>query len=121
MGKSVLHNRVKRYALLLLTVLLSYISSNSLFIHHHHWGDGVITHSHFYTGNPDNPDHNHSQSQLQLIAALTKYVATVVGATFNFNPILILCGVMVAVSTNVICRNRAYCSLRAPPVMISTL
>lgn len=113
------HTGFRGLAAMLLTIFLAYLATSTLFPHAHLLNGEVLTHSHPYEGTPDNPGHSHSQAELQLIDSLTKYVAVAVGATLEINPILILCGIVAVAAADVVSRSAEYCSLRAPPVMIS--
>ena len=106
-------------AALLLTIFLAYLATSTLFPHTHSLNGEVLTHSHPYNGTPENPEHSHSQAQLQLIDSLSKYVAIAQCSTLEINPILILCGiVVVTTAAGSSCGTCSY-SLRAPPVIMN--
>lgn len=66
-----MENRKRILSALLLSLFLFYYGSNTLFWHKHLIGEGSsITHSHPYSGTPDKPDHDHTATQLLLIAQL---------------------------------------------------
>ena len=61
-------------ALCLLLLFVEYIGGSTLFSHNHTIDGQTIVHSHLYSGTPDKPDHNHTQQQVKLIAALSNIV-----------------------------------------------
>lgn len=121
MGKARDNKRISGYAILLLTIFLTYLCSNSLFTHYHYLDGEYATHSHIYTGTPDKPDHNHTPTQFQLIATLSHFWALGgVSVEWVCTPIYFLCGVIAIGVTNTITRRTSSNHLRAPPAtMIS--
>ena len=70
-------------ALCLLLLFVEYIGGSTLFSHNHTIDGQTIVHSHLYSGSPDKPDHNHTQQQVKLIAALSNIVV-LAAVTFLF-------------------------------------
>ena len=117
MGNAREHNRLKGYAILLLTIFLTYLCSNSLFTHYHYSEGGVVTHSHIYTGTPDKPDHSHTPTQFELLATLADFIA-LEASSIEVEPSTtsIVCELISQESSNVCTSSVATPSLRAPPV-----
>lgn len=119
MGMRIRHKSIKSYAILLLTIFIAYLSSNRLFIHYHSINGSVVVHSHIYNGTPDKPEHNHSQSQFDLIATLSDFFALkAISESPNFIPVYILCG---TIAFGARCAHSfvvVNLQLRAPPVMM---
>lgn len=119
MGKFIRYDRRKSFATLLLAVFLAYLCSNSLFTHIHLTEDAVISHSHFYAGTSDNPEHSHSQAQISLIAALSHFSAVEVGVQGLLLVSLFLCGVVTIIAPRLASGNHTFHSLRAPPATMT--
>lgn len=119
MGIGLRHKSIKGYALLLLTIFITYLCSNSLFIHNHSINGRVVVHSHIYQGTPDKPEHNHTQSQFDLIATLSEFFALKVSLeSYNFIPIFFLCGIIAIAVECAHSSSVVNAQLRAPPVMM---
>ena len=116
MGNAREHNRLKGYAILLLTIFLAYLCSNSLFTHYHYSEGGVITHSHIYTGTPDKPDHSHTPTQFELLATLADFIA-LEASSIEIEPSTtsVVCELISQESSNICTCSVATPSLRAPP------
>ena len=106
--------------LLMLLLWISYIGEVSLF-HHEHIVDGHrITHSHPYSGSPENPNHQHSQAQIAAIAMLSNVVAIVVIGTSALGLFLALLAIIRCVAqTSILHFTQQARSLRAPPVALA--
>ena len=119
MGIRLRHKSIKGYALLLLTIFITYLCSNTLFIHNHSVNGRVVVHSHIYQGTPDKPEHNHTQSQFDLIATLSEFFALKVSLeSYNFIPIFFLCGIIALAAECAHSSSVVNTQLRAPPVMM---
>lgn len=117
MGRTRENKRIRSYAMLLLTIFLTYLCSNSLFTHYHYSDSGVITHSHIYTGTPDKPDHSHTPTQFQLIATLADFIALEASSIeIDLSATSILCDVISLENSNTRSCSVATHLLRAPPV-----
>lgn len=117
MGNAREHNRLKGYAILLLTIFLTYLCSNTLFTHYHYSEGGVITHSHIYTGTPDKPDHSHTPTQFELLATLADFIALEASSVdIDLSASYVLCEVISQESSLICSCSVATPSLRAPPV-----
>lgn len=57
----------------LLAFFACYFACVNFFPHIHQTGWGSVVHSHPYFGGSENPRHNHSQAQLDLISALSLF------------------------------------------------
>ena len=104
--------------MLLLTIFVTYLSSNYLFVHYHNFNGKTIVHSHIYCGTPNKPGHNHTPSQFNFIAMLSEFFALKASLTNKrLIPIFILCSVVVP--TTIYARSAAVIntSLRAPPML----
>ena len=112
------YHRLRSHAALLLMVLLTYLCSNTLFIHTHLFNDKVVSHSHFHTGSADNPEHGHSQSQILHLQLLSHIDALEVGVMVLLAAATFECGLILEGAYNIICRKLLFTSLRAPPVSI---
>ena len=110
------HNRLKGYAILLLTIFLTYLCSNSLFTHYHYSEGGVITHSHIYTGTPDKPDHSHTPTQFELLATLADFIALEASSIeIDLSATSVVCELISQESSDACTCSVATPSLRAPP------
>jgi hypothetical protein len=117
MGNARGHNRLKGYAILLLTIFLTYLCSNSLFTHYHYSEGGVITHSHIYTGTPDKPDHSHTPTQFELLATLADFIALEASSIeIDLSATSVVCELISQENSDVCTSSVATPSLRAPPV-----
>lgn len=116
MGNAREHNRLKGYAILLLTIFLTYLCSNSLFTHYHYSEGGVITHSHIYTGTPDKPDHSHTPTQFELLATLADFIA-LEASSIEIEPsaTYVVCELISQENSDACTCSVATPSLRAPP------
>lgn len=111
------HNAVRRYAMMLLTIFLTYLCSNSLFMHYHDIADSKIAHSHIYFGSQGNPEHNHTQTQLQLLEYLADFTSLEAIAPAVLTALaLVLCSIILSGSERAVSHIAAYHLLRAPPV-----
>lgn len=112
------YQRSRSWATLLLAVVLTYLCSNTLFVHTHLFGDKVVAHSHFYTTSADGSQHTHSQSQMLHLQMLAELDALQGSVAFELLVASLLCGVIVAGAYHTICREQLHLSLRAPPANI---
>lgn len=119
MGIRLRHKTIKGYAILLLTIFIAYLCSNTLFVHYHSLNGRPVAHSHIYNGTPDKPEHNHTQSQFELIATLSEFLALKASASVqSFTPIYILCGIIAVAAECAHSFSVVNPQLRAPPVMM---
>ncbi|MCC8087718.1 MAG: hypothetical protein LIO79_00360 [Rikenellaceae bacterium] len=72
---------------LLLILFIGYFSGITMFPHTHVINGVTITHSHPYTGSPDNPDHTHTSVELNAINLILTFVA-VIAVVLGFKSIL---------------------------------
>lgn len=112
------YQRSRSWATLLLAVVLTYLCSNTLFIHTHLFGDRVVAHSHFYTTSADGSQHTHSQSQLLHLLMLAELDALQGSVGFDFLVTQLVCGLILMGAYSTICRAQLRSSLRAPPANI---
>ncbi len=106
--------------LLMLLLWISYIGGVSLFPHNHIVDGHRITHSHPYSGSPENPNHNHTQAQIATIAMLSNVVAIVAHSTFALGLSLALLTIIGCAAQISISRlTQQILSLRAPPVALA--
>ena len=69
---------IRRFAGSAALALLLFWLCCTTFFPHRHFADGeILVHSHPFSGNPYEPNHTHSQSQLLSIAHLSSLLATV--------------------------------------------
>ncbi len=119
MGIGLRYKPLKGYAVLLLTIFITYLCSNSLFIHYHSINGRVVVHSHIYGGTPDKPEHNHTQSQFDLIATLSDFFALkATSKSQNLTPIFFLCSIIAIAVECAHSSSVVNTQLRAPPVMM---
>lgn len=106
--------------LLMLLLWIGYIGGVSLFPHNHIVNGHLITHSHPYSGSPENPNHQHSQSQIATLAMLSNVVALVALGTFALGLYFALLAVIrSATQSSVSQLTEQILSLRAPPVAMA--
>jgi hypothetical protein len=106
--------------LLMLLLWISYIGEVSLFPHNHIVDGHRITHSHPYSGSPENPNHNHTQAQIATIAMLSNVVAIVALGTFALGLSLALLTIIgYAAHSSISYLTKQILSLRAPPVALA--
>ncbi len=111
------HNTVSRYAMVLLTIFLTYLCSNSLFMHYHDIADSKIAHSHIYFGSQGNPEHSHTQTQLQLLEYLADFTSLeAVTPAVQAAQVLFFCGIVLLGAERTVSHTAALHLLRAPPV-----
>ena len=106
--------------LLMLLLWIGYIGGVSLFPHNHIVDGYRITHSHPYSGSPENPNHHHSQAQIATLAMLSNVVALVALGTFTLGlyfALLAVIGSTAEVSISQL--TQQVLSLRAPPVAMA--
>lgn len=109
------HNTVSRYAMVLLTIFLTYLCNNSLFMHYHDIADSKIAHSHIYFGSQGNPEH--SQTQLQLLEYLADFTSLeAVTPAVQAALVLFFCGIVLLGAERTVSHTAALHLLRAPPV-----
>lgn len=119
MGIRLRHKTIKGYAILLLTIFITYLCSNTLFIHNHSFEGRVVVHSHIYNGTPDKPEHDHTKSQFDLIATLSEFLALKASlSSQDFTPIYLLCCIIAVAAECVHSFSVVNIQLRAPPVMM---
>lgn len=119
MRKMCRHNSASGYALLLLTIFLTYLCSNFFFNHYHLYNGEVVAHSHIYAGSPDKPEHNHSEQELELISEWSNYSALETApsqVTPSQQPLLYTITLQQEHPTESL--HHLHLSLRAPPVMV---
>ena len=116
MGRTRENKRIRSYAMLLLTIFLTYLCSNSLFTHYHYSEGGVVTHSHIYTGTPDKPDHSHTPTQFELLATLADFIA-LEASSIEIEPsaTYVICELISQENSDACSSSVATPSLRAPP------
>ena len=111
-------NKVCWSALLMLLLWIGYIGGVSLFPHNHIVDGHRITHSHPYSGSPENPNHSHSQAQLATIAMLSNVVATTVSNALSLGVCFAFVALIGVISKNHISQlAEQRLSLRAPPAI----
>lgn len=116
MGRTRENKRIRSYAILLLTIFLTYLCSNSLFTHYHYSEGGVVTHSHIYTGTPDKPDHSHTPTQFELLATLADFIALEASSIeIDLSATSVVCELISQENSDVCTSSVATPSLRAPP------
>lgn len=111
------HILVSRYAMVLLTIFLTYLCSNSLFMHYHDIADSKIAHSHIYFGSQGNPEHSHTQTQLQLLEYLADFTSLeAVTPAVQAALVLFFCSIVLLGAERTVSHTAALHLLRAPPV-----
>ena len=119
MGIKHRHRAIKGYAILLLTIFVAYLCSNTMFAHIHSLNGRFVVHSHIYNGTPDKPEHTHTPSQFELIATLSEFFALKASLSVqSFTPIYILCGIVAVAAECAHSFSVVNPQLRAPPVMM---
>jgi hypothetical protein len=63
--------KAKIIGIALLFLFIGYMADRSLFMHTHAVNGRTVTHSHPYSGNPQNPGHGHSAAGFALLALLS--------------------------------------------------
>jgi hypothetical protein len=105
--------------LLMLLLWIGYIGGISLFPHNHIVDGHRNTHSHPYSGSPENPNHNHSQAQIATIALLSSVAAIVFIGSFVLGLFLALLAVIKHTANSTILQlSQQIVSLRAPPAIL---
>ncbi|MDR0560293.1 MAG: hypothetical protein LBG92_08975 [Prevotellaceae bacterium] len=69
-------------SMFLMAIFTAYTINITFFVHTHIVNGQTITHSHFYCGTPDNPEHGHSSAQFQTIKLLSYLLASSIMAIF---------------------------------------
>lgn len=102
----------------LLLVFLFYMGNIFLFTHIHNIDGIIVSHSHFYSGTTDTPNHNHSEQQINVIHILSSFNSD---ALCVDNALAAYTYLIDTIYQRVVCRisdaSRIFLSLRAPPVM----
>ena len=55
-----------------------YFICTNMFFHTHTIDEGIISHSHPYSGSPEKPGHSHTYTEFLTIASLSQFIAVVV-------------------------------------------
>ena len=103
----------------MLLLFLGYVSSVTLFTHRHFIDGHTVYHSRLYSGNAEQPNHDHSSQQFKTLSAIAMYVALTASAPLHLNT---PAPKATTITSDNICNVIKQCvrhfSLRAPPAII---
>jgi hypothetical protein len=110
--------RAKIYGIVLSFLFIGYMADRSLFVHTHTVNGRTVTHSHPYSGNPQNPGHGHTAAGFAIIALLSAMVMMAVWMRFS----IILTSRRAELFIDRFCRAKQrpefrHNNLRAPPAV----
>ncbi|MDR2473497.1 MAG: hypothetical protein LBD53_08075 [Tannerella sp.] len=101
---------------LMITLFLCYYISTTSFPHTHHFAWGTVSHSHLYFPFGDSPiNHTHTQTQCNIIALMSKFVATAAVAAIVMAVAMTVRIIYTAVYSYISHRACIFLPLRAPP------
>lgn len=120
MGRSVMtYLRSTISSWMLLSLFVGYVCGITLFMHSHIINGEEITHSHFYNGSAEQPNHTHTQQQAKVISALSVFVAEAASTPlFQSSTVEFSTSFSLDKAYGVVQQCCQHFSLRAPPAVI---